>query len=202
MSNEKQTLGEPHEVRRPTRLYLDTETTGLDPNCHEIIEIAIVIEEVPENPNDLGKIIQTWERKIRPIHIRAAHPKALEVNGYTPQEWEGTLPFADYADEIAGLLASTGTLVGHNPTFDTNFLKSAFAREGLGVRIPYHQIDTVSLAYVAWNWSGTGPGLSLDKIRDHLGMSKVGAHSALKDALDCRHVLYLARNAIQSQPRF
>jgi len=202
MSDETPTLSEPHEIRRPTRLYLDTETTGLDPNCHEIIEIAILIEEVPENPNDLGKIIQTWERKIRPIHIRAAHPKALEVNGYTPEAWEGSLPFADHADEIAGLLASASTLVGHNPTFDTNFLRSAFAREGLGIRIPYHQIDTVSLAYAAWNWTGTGPGLSLDKIRDHLGISKDGTHSALKDALDCRAVLYRARQAIQSQARF
>lgn len=197
MSESEKTLGEPHEIRRPTRLYLDTETTGLDPFQHEVIEVAIVIEEVPEDPNAVGTIIQTWCRKIRPTHIRAAHPKALEVNGYTPEAWEGSLPFADHADELATLLASAGCIVGHNPTFDTSFLKAAFAREGLGVRIPYHQIDTVTLAYAAWNWTGTGPGLSLDKIRDHLGIPKAGSHSALKDVLDCRYVMYMALGALK-----
>lgn len=196
MSENGKTLSEPHEIRRPTRLYLDTETTGLDPFQHEVIEVALVIEEIPEDPNAVGTIIQTWCRKIRPTHIRAAHPKALEVNGYTPEAWDGSLPFADHADEIAALLTSAGCIVGHNPTFDTGFLKAAFAREGLGIRIPYHQIDTVTLAYAAWNWTGMGPGLSLDKIRDHLGWPKDGAHSALVDAMDCRKLFYTARGAL------
>lgn len=190
------TLSDPHSIQRPTRIYLDTETTGLDPSKHEIIELAIVVEEIPESPNEAGKILQKWIRKIRPLHIETAHPKALEVNGYTPEAWEGAATFAELANEIAALLASTGCLVGHNIRFDTSFLEAEFARLNLGVRIPYHQIDTVTMAYAAWNWSGKGPGLSLDKLRNHLGISMVGSHSALKDTLDCRQVLYLARAAL------
>lgn len=185
-----------HEIHRPTRMYLDTETTGLDPSKHEIIELAIVVEEIPDDPNEVGKIIQKWIRKIRPMHIETAHPKALEVNGYTPEAWEGAATFAELAREIATMLASGSILVGHNIKFDTRFLEAEFARLDLQVRIPYHQIDTITLAYAAWNWSGKGPGLSLDKLRNHLGIATEGAHSALKDTLDCRRVLYAARAAL------
>lgn len=192
-------MSEPHEIRRPTRVYLDTETTGLDPFRHEIIEIAFVVEEVPEDPNTVGKILQKWSRKIRPLHIRAAEPYALKVNGYTPEAWEGALTFSDLAEDIAVFLASASALVGHNPKFDTGFLEAAFAREGINIRMPYHQIDTVTMAYAAWQFNGTGPGLSLDKIRDFLGIEKDGAHSALKDALDCRAVLYAARRSLRGE---
>jgi len=181
---------------RPIRAYLDTETTGLEPLEHEIIEIAFVLEEVPENPNEVGKIIRTWESKIRPHHLRAASPRALEVNGYTAEAWAGAPFFADVADEIVDILSRAACLIGHNPKFDTGFLAAAFRREGMNPRIPYHQIDTVTSAYEAWLWNGTGPKLSLDNLRAHIGLPIAKSHSALKDALDCRRVLYAARSAL------
>lgn len=183
-------------TKRPNRTYLDTETTGLDPYTHEIIEIAFVVEEVPEDPNAVGKIIETWETKLRPHHIGAAHPKALEVNGYTPEAWEGAPFFADVADKIAKFLSNATCLVGHNPQFDTRFLGAAFRREGMDPYIPYHQIDTVTSAYQAWLWTGVGPKLNLDHLRDHLGIPRATSHSALKDALDARRVLYAARSKL------
>jgi DNA polymerase-3 subunit epsilon len=195
-----QTTSEPHEVHPPNRLYLDTETTGLDPDRHEIIELAIVVEEVPEDPTAVGKITQKWCEKICPMHIRAAEPTALEVNGYTPFKWEGALPFAVFADEIAQLITSASCIVGHNPFFDVNFLKAAFRREGLEVRFPYHLIDTVTMGYVTWNWTGTGPGLKLDKLRAFTGIPTHDFHSALQDALDCRRVLYAARGTLTGIP--
>ena len=181
---------------RPNRTYLDTETTGLDPYSHEIIEIAFVVEEVPEDPNAVGKIIETWETKLRPHHIGAAHPRALEVNGYTAEAWEGAPFFADVANKIAEFLSRATCLVGHNPKFDTSFLESAFRREGMNPYIPYHQIDTVTSAYEAFLWTGVGPKLSLDNLRDHLGIPRATSHSALKDALDARRLLYAARSKL------
>lgn len=44
------------------RLFIDTETTGLDPNIHELLEVAIVVEEVPD-PKGWENAIQTWGKE-------------------------------------------------------------------------------------------------------------------------------------------
>ena len=51
------------------RIYIDTETTGLDPNVHELLEVAMVIEELPE-PAGWEDAIQTWGRKSLPPRWR------------------------------------------------------------------------------------------------------------------------------------
>lgn len=188
-------MSEPHKIKPANRLWIDTETTGLNPTTHEIIEIAIVVESV--TPDGTGVVTSSWATKIAPERIEAADPKALQVNGYTPEAWAGVPTFAEVAPKIAELLASGSIVCGHNVGFDIGFIEAAFARIGSGVRIPYHRLDTVTLAYAAWNDTGTGPGLSLDKIRKHLGTSLQGAHSALKDAEDARAVYYAAKAAIR-----
>ena len=188
-------MSEPHKTRPANRLWIDTETTGLDPVKGEVIEIAIVTETVA--PDGGGTIIESWATKIAPERIEDASPKALEVNGYTPEAWAGAPTFAEVAPEIARRLASGSVVCGHNVGFDVGFIEAAFARIGSGVRIPYHKLDTVTLAYAAWNGTGTGPGLSLDKLRKHLGIPLEGSHSALKDALDARTVYYEALTAIR-----
>jgi len=181
---------------RPLRLYVDTETTGLDPLTHEIIEIAMVLEEVPEDPLAIGKIVDQWETKIRPLRIEDASPMALQVNGYTPEAWEGAPTFAEVSQKIAQWIRRAACIVGHNPKFDTAFLQAEFDRIGIEPGIPYHTIDTVGLAYVAWKWTGGGPALKLDRIRDFLGIEVAPSHSAMKDVMDCRRVLYEARGTM------
>lgn len=188
-------MSEPHKIRPTNRLWIDTETTGLDPVKGEIIEIAIVTESV--SPDGGGTIIESWATKIAPERIEDADPKALQVNGYTPEAWAGAPTFAEVAPEIARRLASGSIVCGHNVGFDGGFIVAAFSRLGSEVRIPYHRLDTVTLAYAAWNGTGTGPGLSLDKLRRHLGISLNGAHSALKDALDARAVYYEALTTLR-----
>lgn len=81
------------------RIWVDTETTGLDPNKHEIIEIAILRESVL--PGGGGAIVESWSTKIAPTRIEDAEPKALEVNGYDKERWAGAPTFAEVADDIA-----------------------------------------------------------------------------------------------------
>ena len=69
--------------------FVDTETTGLDPHYHEMVSIAIITEFGD------GRI-DRWYTKLRPRHIERAHPKALQVNGYTEEDWED----APYFDEV------------------------------------------------------------------------------------------------------
>ena len=57
-------------ARRPrpaTRLWLDTETTGLDAQQHELLEVAIVVEAVA--PDGSGEIPHRWSTRIAPERI-------------------------------------------------------------------------------------------------------------------------------------
>ena len=186
---------EPHKIHSPIRVWIDTETTGLDAQKGEIVEIAIVREVVHADGG--GSIQETWATKIAPERIKDADPKALQVNGYAPEAWAGAPTFAEVANQIALRIASGTIVCGHNVGFDLAFIEAAFARLGSGVRIPYHRLDTVTLAYAAWNGTGTGPGMSLDRLRKHLGIPLEGSHSALKDALDARTVYYEALTTLR-----
>lgn len=155
--------------------YIDTETTGLDPRVHEMIEIAIL--------DDTGE----WSTKIRPVHIDVAEPEALAVNGYSPERWAGAPLLATVAPEIAARLSGHDLLCGHNVAFDRAFVVASLERAGIATDgIAWRTLDTMTLAH-----EHLVPGLrslSLDAIRRHLGWPMEGAHSALQDARDARRL--------------
>jgi len=164
--------------------FIDTETTGLNPQIHEVIEVAIV-KEYPD-----GRV-EKYQTLIRPKDIEAAHPKALEINGYgkAPERWEDAPYIEHVAKEIATRLKGC-VIIGHNVGFDLKFLQSDFDREGLKYRLPYHKVDTVTLAYEHLVPCGL-ESLSMDKIRKFLGWSMTDAHTAMKDAEDARRLYRL-----------
>lgn len=58
----------------------------------------------------------------------------------------------------------------------------------------FHPIHTVDLMHDFWRWTysdkiNNNNSLSLDSIREWLGMSKDGAHDALNDVLDCAEIM-------------
>jgi DNA polymerase-3 subunit epsilon len=171
--------------RRPLA-FLDTETTGLDPTTHEVIEIAIIRE-------DPGGLVDTWSTKIKPRDIGAADEYALKVNGYTEEAWADAPTMAEVAPRILNLLRDS-VIVGHNVSFDEAFINSSLKRAGVDRRIPYHKVDTVTLAYEHLVPYGL-TSLSLDNIRKFLGWSLDGAHTALKDTEDARQLFKLLVNA-------
>jgi DNA polymerase III epsilon subunit-like protein len=153
-------------------VFVDTETTGLDHTKHEMLEIAIVVIENGERT--------TIERKIKPTRIETAQPKALEVNGYSEQEWEEAEEWnkemsLEFRDLIRGAM-----IIGHNPMFDLRFIEAACTR--FGVRLPLRPVfDTKCAAYMLGH-----NRLGMDKIREQdENMTKEGAHRALKDVEDC-----------------
>ena len=153
-------------------VFVDTETTGLDHTKHEMLEIAIVVIENGERT--------TIERNIKPTRIETAQPKALEVNGYSEEEWEEAEEWnkemsLEFRDLIRGAM-----IIGHNPMFDLRFIEAACTR--FGVRLPLRPVfDTKCAAYMLGH-----NRLGMDKIREQdENMTKEGAHRALKDVEDC-----------------
>lgn len=56
----------------------------------------------------------------------------------------------------------------------------------------FYPRDTVDIMNIAWLWFESVPdikSLTLDSLRDYLGIDKTGAHDALKDVRDCADIL-------------
>lgn len=156
---------------------IDTETTGLVPGEAVVIEFALVVLCD-------GVELVRWVTKIKPTEdeIKRAHPKALEINGYTPEAWADAPSLSDVAPYIIERLEGC-VLVGHNVAFDEQMLKAHFASHGIRANIPYRKIDTQVLVMEHLFPLGLNRA-ALDSVREFLGWSKEGAHTAMKDVED------------------
>ena len=98
------------------QIFLDTETTGLDPKQgHRIIEVAGV-EMINRRPT--GKHFHRYLNPEREIDAGA-----VAVHGLTTEFLQDKPHFADIADELLEFLAGA-ELVIHNAPFDIGFLNS------------------------------------------------------------------------------
>lgn len=181
----------PVNLRKTYRHFIDTETTGLDPNTHELLEITVLTETVDPKRPWRPTLVREWTRKIKPDRMDKADPGALAINGYTADGWSDAVPFAEVAQELR-LILSDGVIVGHNCRFDIDFLQASFKKAGVDVNLGHHFIDTVTLAYVHWGIQGQVEKLSLDTLRKHLSIPVAPVHSSMKDAYDCRTLFYRA----------
>lgn len=156
-------------------VFLDTETTGLDPKLgHRIIEVAAV-EAIDRRltGNNLHRYINP-EREID-AGAAAVHGITLEFLADKPK-------FADVARDLIDFLENA-TIVIHNAAFDLGFLEAEFAKIRLKPRFIGASdtvIDSLALA------RGKFPGKrnSLDALCERLGVdnSARNLHGALLDA--------------------
>ena len=115
-------------------------------------------------------------------------------NGLTVEEItsEDRMHPDEAARQIANFVKNT-TVIGQNPGFDMEFIKQLVLRAGLTQkdrdgntvprRLPYHKIDTATLAYEHLRLAGLEK-LSLSKeggICDFMGIEIKGAHTAMGD---------------------
>lgn len=161
-------------------LVLDTETTGLQPKKHEIIEIAMVSYFI----NDDGEwfLHKKFEEKIKPQRIEDAEPIALEVNGYSEENWQNAKPFSKVLPDIKDIIEKSDLLLGQNLYFDLRFIQSEIKRADESQNIDYPPyIDTKSMAdpLVSQGWLDSS---RLDYLCERLKIDFSGrAHTALVD---------------------
>lgn len=160
-------------------MIIDTETTGLDSERHEMIAFGaiILIDGIKTAAIDL---------KIKPERLENASPEALEINGYSERRWKKASTKQEAVSIINHFfnIHQDAILVGHNIQFDIKFLRTFYP----GIKIPYPYIDTINLARPVLAPYGL-QSMSLDSICEFLGWKRRNAHTALSDCEDCAKLL-------------
>tara|TARA_R110000751_G_scaffold168121_2_gene273959 strand:+ start:193 stop:759 length:567 start_codon:yes stop_codon:yes gene_type:complete len=160
--------------------FIDIETTHLNPEIGEIIEIAILTSY------DGGRTItEKWTTRIKPEHIATADPRALEINKYCPFVWHDAPNWVYAWAIIIEKINKDAVIVAHNILFDAEWINSKIGNE-TDWKLPRNKICTKSLAI---EHLPSAPSTSLSYLRKLFGLSHILAHTAAKDALDC-HVVF------------
>lgn len=173
--------------RRPTDVplaFVDTETTGLDPERHEIWEVGLILRQP-----DLAETVYEWQL---PVDVGRADPIALNIGHfyerYTldnehPDLWKPTVReelLRSFAAEFARLTAGAH-LVGAVVSFDAQRLDRLLRRYGACPTWHYHLVDVEALA--AGRLRRPPPWKS-DDLSDLVGVATdaYAKHEALGDA--------------------
>jgi DNA polymerase-3 subunit epsilon len=153
-----------HFSQRPL-LFVDLEMSGLDPQAHEIIEVAALV--VP--PSDF-KIANSYYTKVLPEHIETADPKALEINHYSPKDWKEAISLRQMLQELS-VLSGFCILSGWNVEMEWNFLIAALEKENLPYFFDQKLFDVWTLAYLKYYQRADLKKLKLATVSQDLGIS-------------------------------
>lgn len=110
--------------KRGDWLVVDVETTGLVPEEHRVIELALVA--VSDR-----RIVSVDSWLLDPEC--EVSPEITKITGIRPEDLQGQPRFADIAGTVAARLRSASHLVAYNAPFDSNFVEHELDRAGVSV---------------------------------------------------------------------
>jgi DNA polymerase-3 subunit epsilon len=154
-----------------TFLAFDTETTGLFPIMHRLVEVGAVCFRLD------GRELTTFQSLINPeIPI----PRDVQrVHGITDEMIRGKATIGHVLPRFIDFLGAPNTiLLAHNAPFDLGFLAMALTRLGIGFP-PHCVFNTLDLArhlFPAWS------SHSLENVATRLRVANRAEHRALSDA--------------------
>lgn len=168
----------PSDIPIKTRplIFVDLETTGLDPRKHEIIQIGALVVSQPD-----FEVVKKWEVKVKPEHLETASAEALKMVNHDPKKWKEAVLIKQALEEF-NQLAKDGMLIGYNISFDWMFLETNFVRHKIKPTFDYHCLDIPSMIFLAL-YKDLPEKIRLGHITKHFGLSrKSETHDALEDA--------------------
>ena len=161
----------------------DLECTGLEPERHEIIQIARVVIDTVDHQIISGL---TTSEYIQPERWDQRDNAAMLVNGLTIKklQTEGIAPKLALEDFCRGVNWNETVLAAWGADFETKFLQDAFRRIDRVVPFTYKVIDVRSLGHLTRARLGLTEYLGLGESCDYYGVpfDSSKAHDALYDA--------------------
>jgi DNA polymerase III subunit epsilon len=176
-----------HRLEDMAFTVFDTETTGLDPAGGDRI-ISIGAVRVVN-----GRVLrqETFERLVQPG--RSVPAASTAIHGITADMLEDEPSIAEVLPAFERFAEDT-VLVGHNVGFDLRFVKMAEADAGVSLSQP--ALDTL-LLHAALHPDHAEH--TLEAIAERLGVSVVGRHTALGDALVTAEVFVALLSMLRSR---
>jgi ribonuclease T len=169
-------------------VVIDVECGGFNPNTDALLEIAAVLIEMDTD----GKLRpgESWRYHVQPFPGANMEPASLAITGIDPYHpLRPAIPekealsriFQEVRRAMKENECTRAVLVGHNASFDLNFLNAAVERTKIK-RNPFHpfsSFDTATLAGVAYGQTVLGKALQAAGIE----WDADEAHSASYDAM-------------------
>lgn len=156
-------------------VFVDLETTGLNPDVHEITEIGCFVVN-----GRTFEIESEYEEKTKPTNIKSASKEALKSYGYSDEKWRNAKPLKEALERVAKI-AEGGLITGWNVSFDWWFLDKGFRKYKIEPNFDYHRIDVMSIAYAKLYSKGKVTRLGLRKIAPYFGIELPETHGAMVD---------------------
>lgn len=147
-----------------TYVFLDLETTGLNKELDEIIEIGAI-------KATQSKTIDTFQAMVKPK--KKISYKIQKLTGITAELLENALPVKEVLPQLFDFIGDF-PVVGHNISFDLSFIN-----RNSGFSISNEVIDTLEIARVVLP---TAASYRLVSLTEKLVGSKGVQHRALEDA--------------------
>lgn len=119
--------------------FVDTETTGLDPDVHQLWEVALILRDDEGTETE-----RLWQL---PVDLGRADPFALNIGQFYERRNENSdlSHPADFAQDFADLTWGAH-IVGAVPSFDEERLRRFLRSHGACPGWHYHLIDVEVLA--------------------------------------------------------
>ncbi|MBI3236942.1 MAG: DUF3820 family protein [Chlamydiales bacterium] len=149
---------------------LDCETTGLDSEKDQIIEIAVAVFH-------FEGIIDSYETLIDPK--LPINPESTAIHHITDAMVQGKPSIQEVLPKIFAMIGKH-ILMGHAIGTDIAFLCAEAKRHQVPCNLHSHPfIDTLRMARLY----GESPINSLEKLRQHFNIAEEGAHRAMSDVV-------------------
>lgn len=178
-------------------IWLDTETTGLDPIKNGIIQLSGLIEID-------GEIKESFDYDIKPFPEDEINEESLSINGKTKEQILNDpaflSPYKVYED-FKGILGKyvdkynkndKFTPMGQNVQFDLNFLRNFFIKNNdkyFGSFIAWQEVDLLAFArLLRYTGKISVDNCKLETLAKYIG-KEYKAHDALEDIRMTREIL-------------
>ncbi len=178
-------------------LLIDLETTGLDAQKHEIIQIGAVLLD-----RKTLKEKEVFSSYSKPAKWKKRDPESMKINGITWENLKGAPSLKEVLGRFSGLCRPENVVLSYyGGPLDMDFLREAYKKAGLKWQFDYHYFNlwAVFYAFLAsknkLRNSKKFTGFSLDDFMKEFKIKSNSRHDALED---CRIEAEVLRRIVQN----